>query len=221
MDYEEFVAGVQNYWALREKGLNKQANAFLFEFADRFENEVPDLDSKDAILFRFCEEYLDGRRFPGKELPFQMNKLLSAYLRRECKKNRMPQMRWALQMFGPCFPDCDGPYLGERAYMHKDCDEQTVRLYFNEQVYDLWLGQHHFPDYCLISQEEFEAIAATARKIISEKTVDPKAVEEFEYYVKLYELFFSWEANGRKGDFCLLCKEAGLDFEEGLTICYE
>ena len=32
MDYEQFITEIQKYWDLREKGLKKQANSFLFTF---------------------------------------------------------------------------------------------------------------------------------------------------------------------------------------------
>lgn len=35
-------------------------------------------------------------------------------------------------------------------------------------------GQHHFPECCLITKEDFENIVGVAKKILSEKTVDPQ-----------------------------------------------
>ena len=46
------------------------------------------------------------------------------------------------------------------------------------------VGQHHFPESIRITKEEFENIVGVAKKILSEKTVDPQLVEEFEYYMK-------------------------------------
>lgn len=104
MDYEQFITEIQKYWDLRKKGLKKQANSFLFSFTKSFKENVPDADA-DAVLFRFCREYLDEMKFPGdalprRHLPFQLTKLLDDYLSRECEKNQMPQMRWAYQIFG-------------------------------------------------------------------------------------------------------------------------
>ena len=68
---------------------------------------IEDIDA-DAVLFQFCREYLDEMKFPGdslprRHLPFQIAELLDSYLGRECEKNKMPQMRWAYQIFGNCY----------------------------------------------------------------------------------------------------------------------
>lgn len=44
MDYEQFITEIQKYWDLREKGLKKQANSFLFTFTKSFKENVPDAD---------------------------------------------------------------------------------------------------------------------------------------------------------------------------------
>ena len=36
MSYEQFITEVQKYWDLRQKGLKKQANKFLFAFTNHF-----------------------------------------------------------------------------------------------------------------------------------------------------------------------------------------
>ena len=166
MDYEQFITEIKKYWDLRKKGLKKQANSFLFTFTKSFKENVPDADT-DAILFQFCREYLDEMKFPGdslprRHLPFQLTKLLDNYLCRECEKDQMPQMRWAYQIFGNSYNPHD-PMLEhdfysilKRAYMHEKCDLQTVQLYFREQLDSLWWGQHHFPESCGITEEEFE-----------------------------------------------------------------
>ena len=130
MNYEQFITEIQKYWDLRKKGLKKQANSFLFSFTKSFKENVPDADA-DAVLFRFCREYLDEMKFPGdalprRHLPFQLTKLLDDYLSRECEKNQMPQMRWAYQIFGNIYNPHDPklehdfyPIL-ERAYMHEN-----------------------------------------------------------------------------------------------------
>ena len=74
--------------------------------------------------------------------------------------------------------------------MHEKCDLQTVQLYFREQLDSLWWGQHHFPESCGITEEEFENIVNVTNKILSEKSVEPQLVEEFEYYVRLYQTYF-------------------------------
>lgn len=231
MNYEEFITEVEKYWDLRDKGLKKQANRFLFEFTKRFKQEVSESNA-DEILFQFCREYIDELKFPGdnlprRHLPFQLTELLNSYLNRECAKNKMPQMRWAFEIFGkyynPHNPKREhNPYhILERAYAHEQCDQKTVDLYFNEQVDFLWWGQHHFPEGCIIAREEFEAAVQTGRKILSEKTVPPPLAADFEYYVKLYQIYFNWQDNGRDGDFYELCKAEGLDYKPIPAFYYE
>lgn len=47
-----------------------------------------------------------------------------------------------------------------------------------------------------MTKAEFERIVGVVNKILSEKTVEPQLVEEFEYYVKLYHIYFWWQENG-------------------------
>ena len=90
---------------------------------------------------------------------------------------------------------------------------------FREQLVSLWWGQHHFPESIRITKEEFENIVGVATKILSEKTVDPQIVEEFEYYMKLYQIYFEWQNNDRNGDFYELFRKEGLAFE-GVPVIY-
>lgn len=229
MDYEQFITEIQKYWDLREKGLKKQANKFLFAFTKHFKEHVSNSEA-DTILFQFCREYIDEMKFRGdhlsrRHLPFQMTELLNDYLNRECEKDKMPQMRWAFQIFGnsynPHDPKCEhNPYhILERAYAHEECDQLTVDLYFGQQVDYLWWGQHHFPEGCIITQEEFDYTVCTAERILVEKKVAPQLVAEFEYYVKLYHIYFDWQANGRNGSFYEHCKEEGIEYK-GIPVFY-
>ncbi len=222
MTYSEFISEIKYFWHLRGKGLKKQANSHLSGFARHFRESVPE-SSADAILCRFCREYIDELKYPGdqlprRHLPFQISELLRRYLTRECAKNHMPQMRWACQLFGNCYdpenPDthCATHSLLERAYAHEACDQETVELFFGEQLSILWWGQHHFPDTCLITPDTFRNTVRTAGEILSEKYVSPSAAADLEYYVKLYQLYFTWDENGRDGEFDELCRAGGLDF---------
>lgn len=223
MNYEQFITEIQKYWDLRDSGLKKQANRFLFAFTKQFKENVSDTDA-DMILFRFCREYFDEMKFPDdnlprRHLPFQITELLNSYLNRECEKDKMPQMRWAFQLFGKSYnphalEETYNPYhILERAYEHEECDQQTVYLYFCEQLECLWWGQHHFPEGCIITREEFEDTVDTANRILSEKSVDSKLVAELAYYIKLYHIYFAWQENGRNGDFYELCKKEGIEYQ--------
>lgn len=223
MTYEEFCAGIGEYSALWNKGLKKQANKVLAAFATEFRKNVSQ-DNADDLLFRFCREFYDEGGFPElKEhgcirLPYQLIGLLHEYLKRECLAEKMPQMRWAYQLGGwyynPFDPNLEqDPYdVLKRAYEHTDCDDKTVRLYFENQIYDLDFGAHHFPEGCCIAREAYLEDVKTAEMILAEHTLPPEFAEELEYYKTLYRVFYEWEDGGRKGDFGELVRAAGIDF---------
>lgn len=204
MNYNDFTTELNTYWNLFNQGLKKQANQFLFEFTERFEQETPERDADD-VLYQFCHEYFDTSDIPPafhprKNLPYQLTKLLNSYLDRECRKNKMPQMRWARQLFGEYYNPYHDPLpneppyrILERAYAHKACDQMTAELYFHEQLDSLWQGQHHFPECSLITQEAFEQILQTAKKILSEKNIPKSLAEELNEYEILYRTYFNWE----------------------------
>ncbi len=230
MTYNEFLAGIGEYRGLFEKGLKKQANKHLFKFAEDFKTNVSEAEA-DGILFCFCREYFDQKALPSAlthdQLPFQLTELLNDYLNRECSKEKMPQMRWAFQLYGRYYNPHDpqnehDPFdILKKAYEHPECDQKTVDLYFNEQVEWLYWGAHHFPDSCIISRESYRETVKTAEKILSEKTVAPALIEEFSYYVGLYELFYEWSDSGRKGDFEELCEKSGHKFHAVKAFYYK
>lgn len=232
MNYEEFCAGLREYWELFDKGLKKQANKYLFEFADDFKKNVPQAEA-DELLCRFCRECLDEDHFPEFKrfgflrLPFQLTGLLNDFLNRECGREKMPHMRWAYQLFGMYYNPHDpknlnDPYhILERAYAHPDCDQKTAELYFYQQVSELGFGAHHFPEGCCIARTLYEKDVNTAEKILSEKTIDPRMVEEFEYYKKLYEVYYGWRCRGGTEDFYMLCEAAGIGFTAGRAFYYK
>lgn len=224
MTYEEFCSEIEKYWELFNNGLKKQANKHLFAFAERFGAEVA-RDNGDELLFRFCRDYLDGDRFDShkqygiERLPFQLTGLLNDYLAHECKAEKMPQMRWAFQLFGRYYNPHDPkqtslkPYdILAKAYEHPECDQKTVDLYLEQQVEWLSFGAHHFPDGCCIARESYEETIKTAERIIGEKPVPAVLAEETYYYKALYEMYYNWHDGGRNGDFAELCKAEGIEF---------
>lgn len=60
MNYGQFITEIQKYCDLRDKGLNKQANRFLFAFTNRFKENVSGKEADD-ILIQFCKEYVDEK----------------------------------------------------------------------------------------------------------------------------------------------------------------
>lgn len=226
MTYEEFKAGVDGYIELVDKGLKKQANKALFAFADNFKANVSEAEA-NGILYQFCRDILEDGGYPKfqqfgfrgtAQLPFQLSGLVFDYLIRECERNKMPQMRWEYQLFGKYYNPHDrenehSPYeILERAYAHPECDQLTADLYFDAQLNELGFGAHHFPEGCCISREYYEECVGICEKILSEKAVPSEMEQEYRDYKKLYELFYSWNDNGRVGRFDELCHNAGLDF---------
>ena len=212
--------------------MKKQANKFLFGFAEEFKRNVPQNEG-DELLYQFCRDYIDGGRFDGHKrfglsLPFQLTELLSDYFIRECKAEKMPQMRWAVQIFGRYYNPHDPNQeelktydILEKVYEHPDCDQMTVNLYLEKQVGCLEFGAHHFPEGCCIDREEYEDAIQTAERIIFEKVVPANLVEETRYYKALYELYFKWSDSGRVGDFAELCAAHGIEFHEIRAFYYE
>ena len=64
MNYNDFTTELNRYWNLFNQGLKKQANQFLFEFTERFEQETPERDADD-VLYQFCHEYFDTSYIPS------------------------------------------------------------------------------------------------------------------------------------------------------------
>lgn len=224
MTYEEFTAGIGEYKELFDKGLKKPANKLLFEFTDKFKENVPRAEG-DEILCRFCREFLDEGKFEefriygSPDLPYQLTGLIHDCLNRECAQNKMPQMRWAYQLFGRYYNPHDpqninDPYLIlERAYTHPDCDQITVDLYFNAQLCELGFGAHHFPEGCCIAREVYANCIGVCERILSEKQVPDELRAEYEFYKRLYGLWYRWSDGGREGGFDELCEENGVEFE--------
>lgn len=232
MTYEEFIGEIDKYWELFERGLKKQANKHLFAFAERFKSEVPQTEG-DELLFRFCRDYIDGDVFDGHKrfglsLPFQLTGLLNEWLVRECRAEKMPQMRWAYQIFGRYFNPHDPtrevlkPYsILERAYGHPNCDQKTVDLYLEAQVELLEFGAHHFPEGCCISREEYADAVKTAEMIISERKAPEELIARVHALRALYELYYNWSDGGRNGDFAELCAANGVPFHAVRAYYYE
>lgn len=223
MTYDEFISAIDKYWELFEYGLKKQANKYLFEFTDSctevYQNEL------DAILERFCLEFIDGDLFSehhkgNGNLPFQLTRLIDEYLKRQTEQDKMPHLRWAYQLFGryynPHDPENEHFNYGilERAYNHPERDAKTAMLLFEAQIDVLGFGAHHFPDGCCISREEYGQSIALAEKILSENEIPCGLANELDYYRRLYSAWYEWFDSGKQGDFAEKCRAAGINWEE-------
>ena len=218
----EFICGIEKYFELYDKGLKKQANIYIKDYVSNFERSVPE-NERDEIIFSFCREMLDEEKYKkftqrgNGSLPYELNKLLWNYLKHQCELEKMPQMRWTFQLFGKNYNPFDpnreiiNPYkILERAYNHKDCDNQTVDLYFSEQLEWLEWGAHHFPNGCIITKESYDKAVETAEKIIFENYVSPELKKRLVNMKKLYQCFYDFKKNG--GDFYKICEDSGIGF---------
>ena len=222
--YEILLNGLDLYLNMYEKGLKKQANKYISSFINEFEHSTPKEDL-EKILCRFCQEICDEDKHSqllsrgNGSLPYDLGKIVWNYLKNQCEAGTMPHMRWAFQLFGKSYNPFD-PQLEldmfnvlKKAYEHKDCDQKTVDLYFNEILEQLYWGAHHFPDECIIAKEAYEKTIKTAEMILAEKQVPQKLAETYLYYCKLYQCFYEYEESGREKNFYQLCEKAGIKYK--------
>lgn len=220
--YTDLINGLNRYLTLYDEGLKKQANTYLKDFMNVFKKAVLQ-EEMDALICRFCREYCDehkhwnlSRRGNG-ELPFEFDKMVSAYLKLQCEAEKMPQMRWAFEIYGYRFnlfngsADCESNTLIQKAYVHKNRDAKTAELYFKTLLDVLDWGAHHFPDGCLIERDYYEKTVKAAKSVLAENVINAQLSTCLYEYVKLYKCWFEYIACGKTKDFYTLCKAAGID----------
>ena len=130
-------------------------------------------------------------------------------------------MRWAYQICTRGLRELDRNELLRRAYRHEHCDARTVELYFCMLLDALDWGAHHFPEGCLIERACYEQLIREARDAIEKHEISERLNLEFENLVKLYECYFEFKSRGGEVDFCVLCKEAELNFAPVKSFYYE
>ncbi len=228
--YEEFINGVNEYYRLYNTGLKKQGNAYLKEYIKKFRDRPK--EEQDVILNEFCRFVCDGEE--GKkllergngELPFELRSVVFEYLLEKCNRNEMPHMRWYYALFNSsrtAYEDGvpDPADILKRAYAHKDCDEKTVEFYFCYWLNILDWGAHHFPEACIIDEEEYEFAFEKCKEISNKHAVSEKLLSEADYFKKLYEAWERYLAEDKKRPFDEYCAENGINFTETTTIYYE
>ncbi|MDO5045850.1 hypothetical protein [Campylobacter sp.] len=219
MNYDEFLKKLTQYQELYDKGLKKQANAHLRSFMVKFDKVNGEL--KDKIWLEFCLNLYDICDFAHKilksrgngELPYEINLRLHEYLVRNTQEGKMPHLRWFYELVH------DEDALN-KAYAHELCDEQTIMLVFSRHIYNLYWWSHHLPDSCLSDKSRIENEIAACEKMILRHDIDILQRREFEYYKKLYEIWFSYNIT-KDGNFEKFCNDRGLSFYKEKIYSYE
>ncbi len=220
---EKFDDGIEYYLDLWDKGFKKQANEFIKNFMYHMEASM-DTSVWNAQLEDFCREYFDADGYSrlknqnrgNGNLPYELNRVLWQFLKVKCDQQCMPHMRWICQLYGRYYNPFDQQraydsiVILEKAYQHEKCDQKTVDLYFQEHLYYLDWGAHHFPEGCLITKQCYFDIVNIAEKIIKEHTVDKALLDKFYCFTTLYQCYDQYKQENKKRDFYQICKEAGL-----------
>lgn len=216
MEYAYFHNQFEEYARMRNLGLKKQANAVLDELAEQLRALHSDAE-RDALLLPFCqevcssetlrEELLGGRH----RLPFQLESLAEESMRRKCDQGEMPWLRWYYELFR-YRPDTPAYAMLARALDSPSCDQRTVDLRFDNLIEDLWYGNHHFPEGCTLSTQEYHELVAEGNEMLRKNSVDEKRRSAFSYHKALYDCWDAWKAAERPGDFGEFCEQRGVEF---------
>lgn len=215
----QFYQELEDYMALYEKGLKKQAKRLIEQTMVKF--DAFDTEIKHNIMLVMCKDFCDDRQYfsallerGNGEMPFALSKRIRPILIQDCEEYKMPAMRWFYQLYR----DRD---ILQNAYNHTDCDQKTVDLYFNTLIDDLYWGAHHFPEGCLIDEQEYRQIIRDCEAVQKKHQPTQTLIEGFSYYQRLYELWWLYQASDKTKEFSVLCEESGLSFSPEITIYYE
>ncbi len=217
MEYFEFEKLLAQYDELYRQGMKKQADLCISKSADTLNmlNET----QKDTLLRSFIGELCDGTKFDflknrgNGRIPYALDQIIKEWMSDRCNSGQMPEMRWFYELYRNDVHSYEQAYqFLKSAYEHPECDEKTVSLLFRSYLEDLDFGAHHFPEGCVIGEEDANSAFRLCEKIIAEKTVGKDLKERLEYYKTLYSCFENYCKNGKDRDFELYCNEAGIKF---------
>ncbi len=196
--------GLIEYRRLWESGLKKKANEVLRDTMKYYDTLPSDVHSlfHSVICGKICDNKAKGA-FDFIRIPYEISTRLSKELAVYMKDCVLPQARWYCELFGVLD---DKISLYEK---NKD-DLPTAELLLSALNYILEFGAHHFPDYTCLEDGDLDLALKYGQDILKRHKIDAAMQNEFNYYIKLHELFEGWD---KKGDFSQLCKEHGLPFE--------
>ena len=135
----------------------------------------------------------------------------------------MPHLLWTWKIYrhNPFDLEFDARQVLVRAFNHTMCDDQTIKEYFGALLSDLDWGAHHFPEGIISEWEQYFKIVEKCKNIIETRDVEKQQVQEFNYYVKLYQSYSKYVEDGRTGDFDKYCAEVGIGYKQPICIYYD
>jgi len=191
MNYEAFIQSINEYIALFEKGLKKEANANLTNLCKTL-SSLPQADF-DAIIKSFVEALCDSNAFSAlksrgnAEIPFQLKKPVQTWLLPRCEAHSMPELRWFYQLFQYDRNLSETAYTFlQQAYKHANCDAQTLEIVFNHNIDSLSYGLHELPSGLLYSKEEFDEIIQQNDAILSRNVIQQNIVDQYQTLKQKY-----------------------------------
>lgn len=212
--FEENVAEYLKLWNL---GLKKKANQIIKEAMEQFDGWSK--EHKKEVVLEFCAQVCDTEDSPFRQVfgrvPYELSTRIKDILYDCCEEMGMPCLRWCYELCGH-----DGDIL-RKAYCHPGCDEKTVCYYFKAFLDDLWYGAHHFPDGCLITEADFDKTVDCCERILEEHTVSQDLKAEYEYYKRLYQIWWEVKGTGNGRNFLEQCEKEELGFVPVEAIYYE
>ena len=209
---EELQKGLNDYCKFWEQGLKKKANLVIREIMKYYDTLSEDIHKEfiSIVCTEICDNHVELVR--DYSLPYEVSIRLRQELFPFVNQGVLPQARWYCELFG---------YLNETiSVYHKNKDDFKIAEILMSRLIDrLYFGAHHFPEYsCFENVSEIDEAEELGEEILKKHDIDVEIQQNFRYYIKLHRLFNSW--NG-EGDFVLLCRKNGLEFNEIAAYYYE
>lgn len=209
---EELQKGLNDYCKFWEQGLKKKANLVIREIMKYYDTLSEDIHKEfiSIVCTEICDNHVE--LFRDYSLPYEVAIRLRQELFPFVQQGVLPQARWYCELFG---------YLDETiSVYHKNKDDFKIAEILMSRLIDrLSFGAHHFPEYsCFENVSEVDESEKLGEEILKKHDIDVEFQQGFRYYIKLHRLFNSW--NG-EGDFALLCRKNGLEFNEIAAYYYE
>ncbi|MEY8393083.1 hypothetical protein AALA98_17400 [Lachnospiraceae bacterium 45-W7] len=209
---EKLQKGLNDYCKFWEQGLKKRANEVIRECMKYYDTLSEDVHKEFISIV--CAEICDNHTelFRDYSLPYEVSIRLARELFPYVDQGVLPQARWHCELFGDLEETIS-------VYRKNKDDFKTAGILMSRLVYLLSFGAHHFPEYsCLENVSELDRAQELGGEILKNHNIDAGFQQEFQYYVKLHRLFYSWDG---EGDFALLCRRNGLEFNEIAAYYYK